>query len=209
MKKCILYIVLLGLLALCATPVRAMTESDLRQVHAIEYYLNRIDTLVADFVQVAPNGSLASGKFFLDRPGRLRWQYDPPTPILIVARDDTLTYYDYELEEVSRIDIEETLAGFLARKHIEFETKDTRLASLSAGAGVVRATLERRNEPESGSLTLVFMQEPLTLRKLEVADGDGKITHISLNRLQFDLPLEEELFIFRNPHQGQGRRGRN
>ena len=51
----------------------------------IQDYLNGITTVTADFTQVAPDGSLTGGKFFLKRPGKMRWQYSPPTPLLMIA----------------------------------------------------------------------------------------------------------------------------
>lgn len=81
-----------------AKPAGEVMNQKAAELKRVENYLNSISTIVADFTQVAPDGTLASGKFYLKRPGKMRWQYEPPTPVLIILNDWHFIYYDYELE---------------------------------------------------------------------------------------------------------------
>ena len=108
------------LLLTFALPAHALTAEEEAAIASVEKYLSGLTTIVADFTQIAPSGNLVSGKFYLERPGKMRWQYDPPTPVLMLADGNFLIFYDYELDQVSHIPLQDTLAGFLARKTIAF-----------------------------------------------------------------------------------------
>lgn len=168
------------------------------RLQRLEDYLNELTTLVADFVQIAPDGSLASGKFFLARPGRVRWQYDPPVPLLILVNDGMLMHYDLELEEVSHVPADETLAAFIAKDHVSL-SEDVYVLDYREGAGTIRVTLAQKGKEDIGTLTLVFDDNPLQLRKTEVTNGVGETTTVSLNNPQEGVELDDQLFQPQNP----------
>ena len=88
--------------AATAVPTELSPE-ERRTVSQAERYLNDIKTLQARFIQESSNGGVAQGRIYLSRPGKLRFEYDPPTPILIVSSGLVVTYYDRELEQVSEV----------------------------------------------------------------------------------------------------------
>lgn len=164
----------------------------------IEAYMNELTTIAADFTQVAPDGSLASGKFYLQRPGRMPWQYDPPTPILMVSNGSVITYFDRELAQTSYIPIDSTLAGFLARDTITF-SGDVTVKALEENAGILRLTLFQTGKADEGSLLLEFSDHPLQLRHFTVTDAAGQVTTLALTNARFGDALDAELFVFRDP----------
>lgn len=175
----------------------ALNAGQKASVARVETYLSGITTIVADFVQIAPDGGLVSGKFYLQRPGKMRWQYEPPTPILMVADGRHLVFYDYELDQTSYIPLQDTLAGFLARKDITFGG-DVVITALEEGSGSLRVTMVQKSKPKDGSLTLEFATEPLQLRNMLVFDATGQQTTVALNNARYDVPLDGKLFIFDN-----------
>ena len=177
----------------------ALSAADRADVGRIEAYLNRIRTLKARFLQVASTGDLSEGTLFISRPGKLRIEYDPPMPILIVAAGGVLTYIDKELEQVSEIDIESTPAGFLLQETVSFFSGDFTLTRFKRQANAARVTLVRTEDPREGSLTLIFSDRPLILRKWIVIDAQGVETTVSLLKTRFGLPLNPELFQFEAP----------
>lgn len=182
------------LLALGVVQAEAKPAPGNPDIGRIESYLNGMKTLTADFSQVAPDGSLSSGRFFLSRPGKFRWQYDPPVPILIVGNGSTMSYYDFELDEVSHVSMDENLAGLLARKDIRFFGGDIDVLDFTKESEVLRLTVTQKGKADEGKLTLVFDNAPLTLRKLEVTDATAEVTNISLNNVQHGVTLENRLF---------------
>ncbi len=189
-----------------AAPPRAATLSaaDRADVGRIEAYLNSIRTLKARFLQVSSTGDLSEGTLFISRPGKLRIEYDPPVPILIVAAGGVLTYIDKELEQVSEIDIESTPAGFLLQETVSFFSGDFTLTRFKRQADAARVTLVRTEDPQEGSLTLIFSDRPLALRKWIVTDAQGVKTTVSLLNTRFGLPLNPELFTFEAPDLSEG-----
>ncbi|MBM3618369.1 MAG: outer membrane lipoprotein carrier protein LolA [Alphaproteobacteria bacterium] len=173
----------------------ALNAEEKASVTRVEKYLSGLTTILADFVQIAPDGSLVSGKFYLQRPGKMRWQYEPPTPILMVADGRHLIFYDYELDQTSYIPLQDTLAGFLARKDIKFG-KDVVITAIEEGAGTLRLTMVQKSKPKDGSLTLEFATEPLQLRNMLVFDATGQQTTVALNNARYGVPLDAKLFIF-------------
>ncbi len=189
-----------------AAPPRAATLSadDRADIGRIEAYLNRIGTLKARFLQVSSTGDLSEGTLFISRPGKLRIEYDPPVPILIVASRGVLTYFDKELEQVSEIDLQSTPAGILVGENISFFSGDFTLTRFEHQADAARVTLVRTEDPQEGSLTLIFSDRPLTLRKWIVTDAQGVKTTVSLLKTRFGLPLNPELFTFEAPEPPEG-----
>lgn len=171
-------------------------------IEKLEAYLSGISTIVSEFTQVAPDGTLTSGKFYLQRPGKMRWQYNPPTPILMVANGSELVYYDYELDQISHIPLDSTLIGFLAQDKISFGGI-VGVTGFERTPGAVRVSVSQRERPADGELTLEFAENPLTLRNMVVRDATGQVTTVSLNDARFDVPLDKELFVFREPGRGK------
>jgi outer membrane lipoprotein-sorting protein len=161
----------------------------------VENYLNKLTTIQADFVQIAPDGSLANGRFFLQRPGKMRWQYEPPVPVLMVSAGTFLTFYDYDLDQITNIPIEESLAGFLARPKIELLSKEIKILERTRKNGVVRIRFVQSAKPDDGELTLELSDKPMTLRNLIIKDAQGQTTNVSLNNARYGLPLDNALFV--------------
>lgn len=173
------------------------TALDASEIKRVENYLNNISTLTAEFLQVAPSGETSTGTFFLSRPGKLRWQYNPPTPILIVANGSLITYYDSELKEASYVSVNDSLAGFLTRKVIRFDG-DVAISNSSKNAGLLRISVIQKGKKEEGQLTLICSEDPAILKKLEVVDASGQLTTITLTNLQYGTKLNKKLFELEN-----------
>ncbi len=181
-----------------------MTEAEAAKhqptIDRLAGYLSGLSTIVSDFTQVAPDGSLSSGKFYLKRPGRMRWQYNPPTPILMIANGKEFVYYDYELEQVSYIPLDSALVGFLAQEKIRFDEK-VGITSFEQKDGMIRLGLAQLDKPSEGGLLLEFADKPLSIRSMVVTDATGQETSVALSDAKFGLELEKDLFIFRDPRQ--------
>ncbi len=116
----------------------------------VQAYLNGIHTLQSRFEQVADDGGVANGTIYLDRPGRMRIVYDPPSPILIVATGGQVYYYDSKLQQVSRTTIHDTPAWFLLRDQITLGG-DVTLTRYARAADTVRVTLVETDNPDLGA----------------------------------------------------------
>lgn len=156
-------------------------------------YLNGIDTMRARFVQVSSNGAYAEGDLYLDRPGRLRFEYDPPHPALLIANGVTLLYYDRELQQSTFLPLWETPLWFLIREEVDLE-KGVELEAIERRAGTIRVTLRLSEEGGEGQVTLVFGDKPLTLHSWEIRDPQGISTQVALLNANLGAEVDRSLF---------------
>lgn len=185
------------------TPQAAnLSAGDKADIARIERYLNGISTMRARFLQVAANDELSQGWVFISRPGKLRVEYDPPTPVLIIGDGSWLIYHDSELEQTTYRSLDSSLAGFLVQKTVRLGGTVT-VTGLERGPGVIRVKLVKSGEGEEGSLALTFSDRPLVLRQWTVTDDEGQATQIALVNAQFGLSLDEALFEFTEPTEDE------
>ena len=177
-------------------PLSAQDKADIARA---EEYLNGVTTLKARFLQVAPNGGSVEGDAYLSRPGRMRLQYDPPSPLLVVADGSFLIVYDSQLGEPSYIPLGSTPAGILVRAGVRLDGGDVAVTRVARQPGVVRISLVEADDPAAGEITLVFSDKPFALRQWQVKDAQHQVTTVSLYQAQAGLSLDSALFEFKNP----------
>jgi len=191
----------LGASLLAKAPARAapmtLSDQDKALLAQIETYLNAQKSVTANFLQVAADGSTRTGKAWLQRPGKMRFAYDPPDPQLLVAGFGILTYYDPDLGQTSNIPLSTTPLGILLAPRVDLESSDVYVTNILRQPGQVDVTLVRKGKEAAGSLTLSFMTDPLELRGWVVTDAQGKQTIVHL----YDIspaarPFPDSLFQF-------------
>lgn len=194
-----LFAVLLLALVLPGTALARLTTEDTADIQRAEQYLNKITTLKARFLQVASNGAHAEGIAYLSRPGKMRLDYLPPSPIQVYARSGMLVYFDKTLQQTSYVDIDQTPAGVLVRQQIHLTGEDITVTGVRRGQGTLEMDLVRTKDPGAGSITLIFTEQPFALKQWRVRDPQGQVTTVSLFDAQTGLRLDPGLFEFVDP----------
>lgn len=167
-------------------------------LNAIEVYLNNIKDFSADFIQKS-DSSIAKGKFYLSRPGKMRVEYDDEPQILIVVNGAVLTYKDLELDETSSLNTNTTPAAFLTRPNISFAAKDVDVTNVKKGEDFITVSVVKKNRPEAGEFSLTFKTKPnLQFAKMEVKNDLGQTTSVTLDDPDFSEKLSDSLFVIRN-----------
>ena len=185
----------------------ALTADQKADVERVQAYLNSIRTLASRFEQVSGEGNSATGQLWLARPGRMRFEYDPPVPLLLVANGKDIFYYDKELQQVSELRVDETPAGFLLRDQITL-SGDVTLTRFEHKPGAIRLTMVQTSEPGQGSATLVLDDKPLQLRQWSIVDPQQKQVTVALDDPHYGAPVDEKLFYWTDPRPSGGRNGR-
>ena len=188
----------LFLLVSLTAPAHAQNTAEQADLKRIETYLNGLGTIQSRFVQANPDGSHSEGTMYLQRPGRLRFEYDPPDPYLIITHGKWFIYVDKELDEATYVPVEQTPAYFIVKENIKFGGS-LRVASFQRGNSVFRVELEQIGQPDAGRVMLIFTDAPLQLRKWQVLDAQGNLTDTTLISPNFDVPLNERLFEYDGP----------
>lgn len=179
------------------------TPQDRADLARIEAYLNGIHTLKAHFLQVAPTGAISQGTAWMERPGRMRFQYDPPSPLLLVAGHGLVIFHDSSVDQTSNIPIGRTPLGILLADHVSLSGAVT-VTGMQHLPGQIQVSLVRTDSPGDGTLTLVFADNPLTLRQWTVLDAQRQETRVTLYDVQTGGTFDQDLFTYVDPHFFQG-----
>ena len=171
----------------------ALSDQDLADVARIEQYMDNIITMQARFQQVEPDGKLSFGRIYLRKPGRLRVEYDPPVPILLVADGGLLSYYDKELDELKQMPLQQSTAWFLVRYPIKL-TDGVTVSGINRSPGGLQISLYQTDEPDAGSVSLIFVDNPLRLTQWTVTDGQNKEVRVGLLDVQVGIDVPNDKF---------------
>ena len=174
-------------------PSVSLTPADQGWVARIQDTLNGITTLKARFQQIAPDGRRTTGTVWLDRPGRMRFEYDKPSPLLLVAGNGRLVFTDSELKQTTEIPLEKTPLGLLLRPNLSL-SGDVTITGFSHVDGRLQVTLVRTATPGDGSLTLVLTDNPVGLKAWSVIDAQGRETHVDLFDAATGIAAPQSLF---------------
>ena len=170
-----------------------LTAQDKIDLKRVEDYLKSLSTLKSRFLQTASNGSVASGKLFMSRPGKLRFEYDPPVSILMISDGIFLIYIDKDLDQVTHVFLKSTPVNFLVREDIRMDG-DITVTKITRSRGLLRLTIRDTDEPGKGSMTLIFADKPLALRKWTVIDAQNIRTNVMLAGVETGMKLDPRLF---------------
>lgn len=175
----------------------SLTEADRADLDKVSTYLNGIRALQGGFVQIGPNGELDQGRFYLLKPGKLRFEYQPPSPLLIVSDGRTVAVFNRKLKTVDRYPLSSTPLDLLLGDHVDLR-RDNSIVRLQRQPGtlVVEArTVTTRTKP---NIIITFAYPNLELRQWTVIDDQGLPTTVALRELQTGVTPPESLFVLRD-----------
>ena len=177
---------------------RPLSDRDRADIARAEAWLNRLTSLKARFLQIAQNGASAEGTGWIVRPGRMRFEYDPPEPLLLVASYGQFFYFDRQLKQATTLPIGATPLGILLRDDLRLSGDVTGQPG-GRGAGLLRITLFRTGRPAEGSLTLVFDRGPDRAQAMGGGRCAGAGDAGRLFQTQFGGRFPSMLFDFNDP----------
>lgn len=155
--------------------------------------LAAVTTAKGRFRQVAPDYSVSEGAFYLRRPGRVRFEYDDPVPILIVADGATVAIEDRDLETQDRVPLRTTPLSLLLDDTLDFETRANILNVRQAGGQIAIAMADRSGETE-GVLELILDGATYALQAWRTEDAAGGVTTVTLQDVETGAQLSPRLF---------------
>lgn len=195
---------LAGLLAVLAVAVVGSSGAHAQTgVPEIENYFNSIRTLQSRFVQSNPNGSVVQGTLYVRRPGRMRFEYDPPSQLKIVADGFQVTLWDPATRDFGQWPIGWTAASFLVKDPLKL-SGDLTVQALNRDAdGLINATIVQTRKPQEGKVIVRLAENPLTLRGWSIVDNRGNTVTVTLTSVQSGMQLADSLFKYDGPDAGQ------
>lgn len=155
--------------------------------------LNRITRLQGRFVQTAPGGARSTGTVYLQRPGRLRFEYDAPATLLIVSDGSVVAMRDTALRTTERTPLNTTPLNLILSERVDLE-RTARVTRVSQSGPWTMITARDRRGQIDGFITLNLYGENSELRSWDVTDATGARTRISLSDVTQPAALDRRLF---------------
>lgn len=171
----------------------SLSAEDRAALRRAEDYLNGIDTLYSRFRQTASNGTEASGFLAIDRPDHMRFEYDAPHPVVMIADGLELTYYDRDLQEARQLPTFETPLWFLLRDRITFE-EGLDVLWVKRGDEIMVVRVAQEGEADRGTVNLVFSLQPMEFLGWEIVDAAGVSVQVALEDTRYGVELDSDMF---------------
>jgi len=150
-----------------------VTADQAASIRQINDYINGFKNLQGEFTQVSPKGNTSRGIFFISKPGKMRFEYAPPNPFLIVADGKWLTIKNRAKEKGDQFPLSETPLRLVLGNGVDL-LRDTNILSFDEAEGLTTLTLEDKEGILGGQLILVFNQEQKALQQWVVIDSKGR-----------------------------------
>jgi outer membrane lipoprotein-sorting protein len=172
-------------------------------VNRVSAYLTSVQVLSGNFVQIGPDGRRATGHLFIQKPGKVRFEYDPPSPIEIIADGNQVVVADRKLNTQDPYPLSQTPLRFLLADHIDL-LQDTNVVGITADDTYVSVLIEERQlVVGTNRLLMMFDSKDYKLKQWTVTDVQGFDTTIAVSNLDTSKKLDPNLFRFDYTHYVQ------
>ena len=173
-----------------AVPVSAQQLS----LDDLSAYLNGLQTLTARFTQVNDDGSISTGTLYIKRPGRVRFEYDPPEKSLVMAGGGQVAIFDGRSNQgPEQYPLKRTPLNLILERKVDLARRNMVVGHASDGV-TTTVVAQDPEHPEYGSLELVFSASPVELRQWVITDEGGNQTTVILQDMQKGGELSSFLF---------------
>ena len=171
----------------------AITDEERGVLVEISRTLSGVKTMNGEFVQFDPNGAQRQGKFYIARPGRVRFQYAPPTTISVIADGKSVLVFDKKLQTYDLWPLSQTPLRLLLDSGLDL-AQSNRVTRVSVAADLVEVELQDETRFSAGTLNLVFDRKTFELRQWTVTDQQGLQTMVTLYNVEIGNQLSADLF---------------
>jgi outer membrane lipoprotein-sorting protein len=160
-------------------------------------WLNGVETYRARFTQIAPDFSSSSGILSIRRPGRLRFEYDAPSPLLVVADGTTVAIADSDLGTIDRVPLRSTPLWWLLKPDVDLAA-DANVTDVWQEDGYLYVATRDRDDEMDGTALFAFNPDSYVLEEWFVTDSLGYTTRVTLTDVETDIRLNPRLFVMEN-----------
>lgn len=181
--------------AQAAKPVSiVLDDAQKAQVQRINDYFNSFQSMKGDFTQVSPRGNSAKGVIMISKPGKLRFDYAPPSPLLIASDGTWLTIKNKQKEKGDQVPIASTPLRLIVSPKLNLFDETAILGVESSGGFTTLTLADKKENVNSGSMILVYDEKQNLLQQWIIIDGKGQRTTVQLENLQLNVALDPKLF---------------
>jgi outer membrane lipoprotein-sorting protein len=178
-----------------------LTNEQAAAVQKISDFLNSYQDLQGDFTQVGPKGNVSKGVLYISKPGKMRFEYAPPNPMIIVSDGSWVTIKNRAKEKFDEYPLSQTPLRFVVSDKVNL-LKDAEIMNIEQADGLTSITFEDRKNTVPGQLVLVYDESRKELQQWIIIDGKGRRTTVSLDNLVAGEPNDPKLFKIERKRMG-------
>lgn len=171
----------------------ALSDQENAVLREISGALSQVQTMNGEFVQFNPNGEQQQGRFYIARPGRVRFQYDPPVTVRVIADGKSVLVFDKKLQTYDIWPLSQTPLRLLLDSDLDLATSD-KVTRVGVAPDLVEVELQDETRFSAGTLNLIFDRASYELRQWTVTDQQGLQTMVALYNVEIGNPLDDDLF---------------
>lgn len=160
----------------------------------VSSYFNALRTGEGSFTQVNADGSVSTGTIYIKRPGRIRFEYDPPEQALVIAGGGSLAIFDPRSNtSPERYPLSQTPLSLILSRNVDLENAEM-VTAFASDAELAELTAQDPDHPEYGSIRMIFTANPIALRQWVITDNTGSETTIYLDDMIEGERISDVLF---------------
>jgi outer membrane lipoprotein-sorting protein len=159
----------------------------------ISAYLNGIHSLKARFIQIGPEGGTDQGTLYIQKPGQIRFEYDPPSALLIVATNGRVYVKNSRLNTLDTYDLSDTPLGLLLNQNVDLKANRA-VMGVNDQNGMVTVQARTSTNRNNSNITMMFSSPGLELRQWTVRDNQGGNTTVALQNPEAGAAIDPGLF---------------
>ncbi len=192
MKKYINGIFSAMLICSVAMPIAAAANDKKQAINAISNHFKTVPTMTGEFIQFGPNGEQTGGTFYINRPGKMRLDYEKPSPLKLISNGKTLAVSNSKLKTSNYYPLKKTPLSLLLSNRLKLNDKAIR--SVEANEDITTIVLGDKKIFGDSEITLLFDPENQDLRQWTIKDPQGKETSVMLFNVQKNIKISRTKF---------------
>jgi outer membrane lipoprotein-sorting protein len=179
-----------------------LTPEQTAAVDEIGSYINGFRTLQGEFTQISPKGTVSRGVFYLSKPGKMRFEYAPPNPFIIVSDGTWVTIQNRAKDRSDQYPLSQTPLRLVLDDDVNIHD-EADILDVQSADGVVTVTLEDKKKMVPGHLILTYDEKRKALQQWIVVDGKGRRTTVSLENIVAGEAADPKLFSIKVSRRNQ------
>lgn len=187
-----------------AASAPGLSPEDKALVDKATAYIEDLKTVKGGFTQISSTGATSTGTFYMQRPGKARFQYDPPADMLVVSDGSNVSIYDGRLKTFDEYPLGSTPLVLLLARQVRLDRGVT-ITGVDREPGGFAITARDARKQAEGRITIYFSDDPIALKGWTIVDAQGQETRVRLGELTPVAGLDPSLFVLRDPRRRGGR----
>ena len=169
-----------------------------REVDKIIYFLNNLDTLSSEFVQINSVGEVTHGKILINKPSKFRIEYKDPNDILIICDGFKVAIINNKLKSFSTYSIADTPLNFFLKEKITSESFE--IIDFQKKENLFIVEIMSKIDKDSGKIKFIFEENPFQLKKWILYNPNGDKIGVTLDNLRINPKINDQLFEIKDPN---------